>query len=43
MIMEKRKRDLSKVKIAGISDEYQPDEDKLVELVKYWAKKEGLI
>ena len=30
-----------KVQVIGISDQYDPDAENLIELIKYWVKKEG--
>jgi len=30
-----------KVKVIGISDEYDPDEERLIELIDYWIKDSG--
>jgi len=33
---------LHKVEVIGISDQYDPDEKALIELIEYWANKKGL-
>ena len=30
---------LNKVEVIGVSDEYNPDDERLIELIKYWIKK----
>lgn len=32
---------LKKVEVIGISDQYDPDDPALIELIKYWIKKKG--
>ena len=33
---------LDKVEVIGISDQYDPDETALIELIEYWVRKSGL-
>ena len=33
---------LKKVEVIGISDQYDPDETALIELIEYWVKKKNL-
>ncbi len=33
---------LEKIEIIGVSDQYDPDETALVELIEYWVKKVNL-
>jgi len=41
-IARKYPKYLDKVEVIGISDQYDPDETPLIELIEYWVRKLGL-